>query len=112
MSDADELGRLADLHQRGALSDEEFARAKSRVLNGTSSSGNTAAKTLSGLQRSASDRWIGGVCGGMAEFTGTATWLWRLSLVLLTFCGGGGLLMYLLLWLFVPAAPRGRWVEA
>ena len=32
MSDSEELNRLADLHQRGALSDEEFARAKDRVL--------------------------------------------------------------------------------
>ena len=34
MSDSAELARLADLHQRGALSDEEFARAKARLLNG------------------------------------------------------------------------------
>ncbi len=28
MSDSEELSRLADLHQRGILSDEEFAKAK------------------------------------------------------------------------------------
>ena len=28
MSMTDELARLADLHQRGALNDDEFARAK------------------------------------------------------------------------------------
>jgi hypothetical protein len=28
----DELGRLADLHRRGDLSDDEFAAAKSRLL--------------------------------------------------------------------------------
>lgn len=32
MSASEELQRLADLHQRGVLSDEEFARAKARVL--------------------------------------------------------------------------------
>ncbi len=33
MSASEELQRLADLHQRGVLSDEEFARAKARVLD-------------------------------------------------------------------------------
>lgn len=33
---ADELTRLADLHDRGALTDEEFAAAKSRLLGGAS----------------------------------------------------------------------------
>ena len=32
MSDSEELNRLADLHQRGILSDEEFAAEKARVL--------------------------------------------------------------------------------
>ena len=29
---ADELSRLADLHEKGALTDEEFAAAKGKVL--------------------------------------------------------------------------------
>ena len=29
---SDELAKLAGLHQRGVLNDEEFARAKSRVV--------------------------------------------------------------------------------
>jgi hypothetical protein len=31
-SAADQLGQLADLHQRGALTDEEFAAAKAKIL--------------------------------------------------------------------------------
>lgn len=65
MSDSEELGRLADLHQRGALSDEEFARAKARVLDGRQGSGapEGAAKglALNRLRRSRDDRWLGGV---------------------------------------------------
>lgn len=34
MTIADELKKLQQLHESGALSDEEFARAKSRVLDG------------------------------------------------------------------------------
>ena len=30
---SDELAKLASLHQRGVLNDEEFARAKSRATN-------------------------------------------------------------------------------
>jgi phage shock protein PspC (stress-responsive transcriptional regulator) len=45
------------------------------------------------------------VCGGLSEATGLATWLWRLAFVLFTFFGGAGLLVYVLLWIFVPAEP-------
>ncbi len=31
-SAADELGRLADLHQKGVLSDDEYAKAKAKVV--------------------------------------------------------------------------------
>ena len=41
MSDSDELGKLGDLHQRGILSDEEFARAKARVLSGSATRSST-----------------------------------------------------------------------
>jgi phage shock protein PspC (stress-responsive transcriptional regulator) len=34
-----------------------------------------------------------------------APWLWRLGFALLTFFGGAGLLVYLLLWIFVPQEP-------
>jgi hypothetical protein len=78
MSVSDELGKLGDLHQRGLLSDEEFARAKARVLEGATAAGGApgagAARGSSGpqaainaLRRSLTDRWIGGVCGGVAQ---------------------------------------------
>jgi len=107
MSDSDELARLADLHQRGALSDEEFARAKARVLSGVGTarsapSGAPVAVAINGLRRSRYDRWLGGVCGGIADITGLASWIWRVLFVMLVLCAGGGLLLYLLLWLFVP----------
>ena len=105
MSDSEELNRLADLHQRGVLSDEEFAQAKARVLNGTSggrSGGGDAGSVLSSLRRSRDDRWVGGVCGGLAQITGMASWFWRLAFTLLVLCAGTGVLLYLLLWIFLP----------
>lgn len=102
MSDSDELGKLADLHQRGVLSDDEFARAKSRVLSGSARTDGAAVTAINTLRRSRDDYWLGGVCGGIAQATGVAAWLWRLSFALLVLCGGTGVLMYALMWIFVP----------
>ncbi|RBY94347.1 PspC domain-containing protein [Blastococcus sp. TBT05-19] len=55
--------------------------------------------------RSGTDRMAGGVCGGMAEYTGIDATLWRIAAVLFTLTGGAGVLVYLLLWVAVPSAP-------
>jgi len=105
MSLSDELDRLAQLHSSGALSDTEFERAKARVLEGAPSPAQgPALAALNRLHRSRSDRWIGGVCGGLAVYTGIASWIWRLFFVLSLFCAGTGVLIYLLMWMLVPEA--------
>lgn len=101
MAMSDELGRLADLHQRGALSDTEFAAAKARVLAEPVNSRQSVA-AINTLRRSQADRWLGGVCGGLSQFTGVSAWVWRLFFALLVLCAGTGMLAYLLLWIFVP----------
>ncbi len=46
---------------------------------------------------------IGGVCGGLAEFTGISAFWFRLLFVILALPGGvPGLLPYLLLWIVIP----------
>lgn len=106
MSTTDDLSRLADLHRNGDLSDDEYAQAKARVLNERALRDQPPlAGALNGLRRSRDDRWIGGVCGGLAQASGMASWLWRLGFALFTFFGGAGLLVYLLLWIFVPQEP-------
>jgi phage shock protein PspC (stress-responsive transcriptional regulator) len=102
MSLGDELSRLHELHQRGALSDEEFARAKAKVLDESAPAVPKALDAMNALRRSRSDRWIAGVCGGLARATGAEAWLWRLGFALLALCGGAGLAIYVLLWVFVP----------
>ena len=100
---AEDLTRLEELRNRGALSDEEFQRAKARVLGGEpAASGSPAVAAINRLRRSRDDRWLGGVCGGLAVATGAETWIWRLIFAVLAFFGGAGLLVYILLWLFVP----------
>lgn len=100
MSLADDLERLAQLHQRGALTEDEFQRAKARLLSNETPPRVIAA--VQGLRRSRDDAWMGGVCGGLARSTGLDAWIWRLMFMLLVLCAGTGVLAYGLMWLLVP----------
>ena len=113
MNLSDEIKRLHELHQAGALSDAEFEQAKTRVLSSASAppgpgvnlnknGESIVGSNLNTLRRSRLDRWLGGVCGGLALATGVETWLWRLMFVLFTLTFGFGIAIYLLLWIFVP----------
>ena len=103
MSVAEEIKRLHELHQAGALSDEEFAAAKARLLNQDNyRPGEDVGNDISRLRRSLSDRWLGGVCGGLGKVTGVESWIWRLLFVLFVCTFGFGLAVYILLWIFVP----------
>jgi len=57
---------------------------------------------LQRLSKSKDDRWIGGVCGGLGMHTELPSWVWRVLFCLLFFCFGTGLLIYILLWIFMP----------
>ncbi|WNV74891.1 PspC domain-containing protein [Geodermatophilus sp. DSM 44513] len=57
------------------------------------------------LRRSRSDKVLGGVSGGLAEYSGVDPLLWRVGFVALALAGPG-VPVYLLLWLFTPAGPR------
>jgi phage shock protein PspC (stress-responsive transcriptional regulator) len=101
---SDELSKLAELRERGQLTEEEFVRAKERLLNASRPRpDDPVASAVNSFRRSRNDRWFGGVCGGIARSTGVESWLWRLLFVLLFLCAGAGLLVYVLLWLFVPS---------
>ena len=103
MGFADELQKLEELRQRGVLSDDEFTRAKAKLLDGHPSGGPASpAAAINALRRSRSDRWLGGVCGGIARLTGIDSWVWRLLFAVLFWFGGVGFLAYVLLWIFVP----------
>ena len=107
---ADEIKRLHELHQAGALTDAEFEQAKARVLSSTvnlnkgasPASGGSFADELNTLRRSRTDRWISGVCGGLALVSGVDSWVWRLVFAVFTLTFGFGAVTYLLLWIFVP----------
>ena len=54
------------------------------------------------LRRSRSQRILGGVCGGLAQYFGTDPWLMRLLFIVFAITAGAGLLLYVVLWVFVP----------
>lgn len=56
------------------------------------------------LRRSRSNRVIGGVCGGLAEFFGISAFWFRLGFLIALLPGGiPGLLLYFLAWIIIPA---------
>lgn len=58
------------------------------------------------LYRSRKDKWIGGVCGGLAEFFDIDSTLMRLIAFFMIFLGGLSLWAYIILWIIVPLTPR------
>ena len=57
------------------------------------------------LYRSITDRKFAGVAGGLAEYFVMDPLLIRLAFVILTFAGGGGVLIYIMLWIVTPENP-------
>lgn len=57
------------------------------------------------LYRSITDRKFAGVAGGLAEYFVMDPLLIRLAFVILTFAGGGGFLIYIVLWIVTPDSP-------
>jgi phage shock protein PspC (stress-responsive transcriptional regulator) len=60
------------------------------------------------LTRSTDDRWLTGVCGGLAEYTGIDPTIVRLAVAVLALCGGGGVAAYVLAWLLIPSADQAE----
>jgi phage shock protein C len=102
MSLVEELARLEEMRARGTLSEPEFQRAKAKLIGEQGGAPPQPASALNRLRRSRSDKWLGGVCAGIGQVSGIEPWIWRLMFALLFMFGGTGLVVYLLLWIFVP----------
>lgn len=57
------------------------------------------------LYRSESDRWLLGVCGGIAEYFNLDPNLIRILFIIFALAFGGGILLYIILWLIIPMRP-------
>jgi len=60
------------------------------------------------LERIGGGRLHGGVCAGLAEYTGIDVALLRLGAIALVLVGGAGITLYLAAWLLIPARGSDR----
>lgn len=61
--------------------------------------------TTKKLTRSTTDRWLGGVCGGIAEYTGWDVTLIRVLTLVLAIVGFGSVIVaYIAAWILMPKA--------
>lgn len=60
------------------------------------------------LYRSTDDRWLAGVCGGLAKYFNVDPTLVRVIFVILALIGLGGVIIYLLLWVIIPPEPTAE----
>lgn len=57
------------------------------------------------LVRSTNERWIAGVCGGLAHYFGISPDAARVLWIVLSLFPGPMWLLYLALWIFLPEEP-------
>jgi phage shock protein C len=57
------------------------------------------------LVRPRNDRWIAGVCGGVARYFGLDSTLVRVVWALFVCLAGTGVLAYLICWIVIPNEP-------
>jgi phage shock protein C len=58
------------------------------------------------LERSTEDKWLGGVCGGLARYFDIDATIVRLIFIVAFFGFGTGLLVYLVLWFVMPRSAQ------
>jgi phage shock protein PspC (stress-responsive transcriptional regulator) len=116
MSLAGELERLHALRTSGALTEDEYAAAKARLLAGDAAPRPLAEpvreadrtvfteplERLNRLRLSNSDSVVAGVCGGLAAWSGVPALVWRIGFLVALLGYGVGFLPYVVLWICVP----------
>jgi len=63
------------------------------------------------LTRSITDRKIAGVCGGLGEYLNVDPLVFRIIFLFLLLCGGGGFILYVIMWLLIPEKKNPAHVE-
>jgi phage shock protein C len=58
------------------------------------------------LYRSSKHRMLAGICGGIGEYFELDPTIIRVLFVALSVFAGGGILVYIILWLLVPLEPE------
>jgi phage shock protein C len=58
------------------------------------------------LYRSQTQRMMAGVCGGLAEYFNIDATVMRVLFLILAVFGGSGIVLYIVMWIFVPDASK------
>jgi len=62
--------------------------------------------TAKRLYRSRENRWLAGICGGIGAYFDLDPTVIRVLFVLFALAVGGGILLYVLLWIIIPIEPE------
>ena len=71
----------------------------------------TPVRSRKKLERSRTDRKIGGVCGGLGDYLDVDSTIVRLIWGVTVFFGGTGLLAYIIAWIVIPEEPLAEPVK-
>jgi phage shock protein PspC (stress-responsive transcriptional regulator)/ElaB/YqjD/DUF883 family membrane-anchored ribosome-binding protein len=99
------MGRVEDFEEADAAEATRVADA-GETVSGSASIGGTGFtyKAKSRLYRDTSDKLLGGVCSGIANYMNVDPAIVRLLFAIITFGGFGmGILIYILLWIVLPS---------
>jgi phage shock protein C len=112
------IERLESMLREGRISPDEYTRLRDALMPRATTT--RSAPDNRGLRKSWSDRQLGGVCGGIADYYGvSATRIRLLFLLFILVSGGTALLVYLALYAVLPwdetereqvLAARHRWI--
>ena len=104
------------INSMGRIEDFEEAEAAEKIAGNSDTAGadfsQTEKKRYKGrLYRDSSDKMIGGVCAGIANYMNVDPAIVRLLFAIITFGGFGmGFLLYILLWIVLPARDLDTYV--
>lgn len=103
------MGRVEDFEKTDA---EEKASASAGQTSGAYTQTQTETKRAKGrLYRDGSDKFLGGVCAGIANYMNVDPAIVRLLFAIITFGGfGTGILIYIVLWIILPVRELDTYV--
>jgi phage shock protein PspC (stress-responsive transcriptional regulator) len=105
------------IHSMGRVEDFERADAEEKAAASSATTGNYQKETAQPrrakgrLYRDSSDKFLGGVCAGIANYMNVDPAIVRLIFAIITFGGFGmGILIYILLWIILPVRDLDTYV--
>jgi phage shock protein PspC (stress-responsive transcriptional regulator) len=104
------MGRVEDFEAADAEAETE-SKSTAGQSSGTYTSHSEPKKPKGRLYRDLSDKFLGGVCSGIANYMNVDPAVVRLLFAIITFGGFGfGFLLYIFLWIFLPARDLDTYV--